>query len=87
MAYSASRGPNAYITNTERLGLFFCFVNCPDLLKRIAKTLPKYVLKQMLLYFASNFGAKIQLIINKVKEIKNFLSPYRRRILNQELEE
>ena len=27
----------------------------------------------MLLYFASNFGAKIQLIINKVKEIiKNF---------------
>ena len=29
----------------------------------------------MLLYFASNFGAKIQLIINKVKEIKNFLSP------------
>lgn len=23
LAYSASRGPNAYITNTERLGLFF----------------------------------------------------------------
>ena len=31
----------------------------------------------MLLYFASNFGAKIQLIINKVKEIKNFLSSER----------
>ena len=73
LAYSASRGPNAYITNTERLGLLFCLSELSRFIKQeIAKTLPYYVLKQMLLYFASNFGAKIQLIINKVKRNQEF---------------